>query len=211
MLTLAIGFGGVPCVGTSLFPAPDASCSPSTDPPAAGGCIWRNFYVNTDGTVTGGSSFANYYINAGDPSWTFTSTGDVLWRILDGGHQGDTFDAYDNGILLGTTSSTPIDATHACANDLTGPGTDPAACWNDPLMSRGTFLLAPGAHSLSIVWDQKIPGGNSSLEWFEVAAVPEPNTLVLSGAALVALALLRIKRPLREPSSRRSRNGARTS
>lgn len=197
MLTLVLALGGIPCLGTTLFPAPDISCNPSTDPPASGGCIWRNFYVNTDGTVTGGSSFTNYYINAGDPAWTFTSTGYDLWRILDGGHQGDTFDAYDNGILLGTTSFTPIDATHPCANDLTGPGTDPAACWNDPLMSRGTFLLAPGDHVLTIVWDQRVPTGNSTLQWFEVASVPEPNTLVLLGAGLVAVALLRIKRPRR--------------
>jgi hypothetical protein len=46
----------------------------------------------------------------------------------------------------------------------------------------------------------KLSGGISSLQWFEVAAAPntaEPNTLVLSGAALVAIALLRIKRPRR--------------
>jgi len=187
----------VPCFGTALGP-PDATCNPTVDPPSAGGCIWNNFSVFTDGTVTGGSSFTNYYVNAGNPPWTFTTTGFDVWRIVDGGHQGDTFSAFDNGILLGTTSSTPIDVNHTCANDPTGPGTDPAACWNDPLMSRGTFSLAPGNHSLSIVWGQMVPGGNSSLQWFEVgvapATVPEPGTVLLVGFGLVSVALLLSRR-----------------
>jgi len=45
-------------------------------------------------------------------------------------------------------------------------------------MSRGAFLLAPGDHSLSIIWDQKAPGGNSTLQWFEVAAAPARQALI---------------------------------
>jgi len=185
----------VPCFGTALG-TPDATCDPTVEPPSTGGCTWNNFYVNTNGTVTAGSSFTNYYVNAGDPPWTFSSTGFDFLRVLDGGHQGDTFSAFDNGVLLGTTSFTPIDVNHTCANDLTGPGTDPAACWNDPLMSRGTFILAPGSHSLTVVWDQMVPGGNSTLQWFEIGAatVPEPGTVLLVGLGLVSVALLRSRR-----------------
>jgi PEP-CTERM motif-containing protein len=195
VLLLVLGLASVQCFGTALG-APDTSCNPAVDPPSTGGCIWNNFYVNTDGSVTGGSSFLNYYVNAGDPPWTFMSTGYAVWRIVDGGHQGDTFSAFDNGVLLGTTTLTPIDVNHTCAGDTTGPGTDPAACWNDPLMSRGTFLLAPGSHSLTVTWDQRVPGGNSTLQWFEigVTTIPEPGTLLLAGSALVGIALLRFWR-----------------
>lgn len=200
LLVLAMTLAAVPCFGTALG-APDAACDPTVDPPSAGGCVWNNFYVFTDNSVTGGSSFTNYYVNAGDPPWTFVSTGYDVWRIVDGGHQGDTFSAFDNGVLLGTTSFTAIDTNHTCANDTTGPGTDPAACWNDPLMSQGSFLLAPGSHSLTVTWDQRVPGGTSTLQWFEIGAttVPEPGTLLLAGSALVSIALLRGRRRSRLP------------
>jgi PEP-CTERM motif len=184
-----------PCLASTIGP-PDASCNPTIDTPAAGGCVWYNFYALTDGSIHAGSSFQNYYVAAGDPAWTITTTGYGSLRVLDGGHQGDTFNVFDSGALLGTTSATPIDANHACAGDPTGPGTDPAACWNDPLMSRGTFLLAPGSHSLTIAWNQRVPGGNSSLQWFELgdarapAATPEPGSMFLLGSGLIALSLL---------------------
>jgi hypothetical protein len=176
---------------------PDANCNPTITPPSSGGCVWYNFTANTDNTITSGSSFTNYYVDAGNPAWTFTSVGPVIWRILDGGHQGDTFDAFDNGVFLGTTSSTPIDANHSCANDQTGMGTNPAACWNDPLMSRGQFQLGTGAHSLTVVWDQRVPGGNSTLQWFELQSgtiVPEPTAFLMVGAGLVCVAMIR-RRP----------------
>jgi len=194
---LLLGSGLAATCWAGAVGPPDASCNPTITPPATGGCTWYNFTVNTDNSVTGGSSFSTYYVDAGNPAWTFTSVGPVIWRILDGGHQGDTFDAFDNGVPLGVTSPTAIDANHACANDLTGPGTNPAACWNDPLMSRGQFQLGAGAHSLTIVWDQRVPGGNSTLQWFELQSgsiVPEPAAFLMVGAGSVCVAMIR-RRP----------------
>jgi hypothetical protein len=170
-----IGLAVLMLVSTVCFAgalgAPDASCNPAVDPPAVGGCTWYNFYAFiADGSIHAGSSFANYYVAASDPPYTLTTSAPAVVRILDGGHQGDTFDVYDNGVFLGESSATPINAGHSCANDPTGAGTDPAACWNDPLMSRGTFPIAAGAHSLTIVWKQMVPGGDSDLQWFEVGA-----------------------------------------
>lgn len=194
---LLLGGGlALTCLGGAVGP-PDASCNPTISPPVSGGCTWYNFSANTDNTITSGSSFQNFYVDAGNPPWTFTSVGPVIWRILDGGHQGDTFDAFDNGVPLGITSSTPIDANHACATDPTG--TNPAACWNDPLMSRGQFQLGAGAHSLTVVWDQRVPGGNSTLQWFEIqsgslSSVPEPAAFLMVGAGLLTVAMIR-RRP----------------
>ncbi len=158
----------IPCFAGGLG-TPDTNCNPAVDPPVVGGCTWYNFYgFIADGSIHAGSSFTNYYVQASDPPWTITTTGNQVIRVLDGGHQGDTFQVFDNGVLLGETSATAIDANHSCAGDPTGPGTDPAACWNDPLMSRGTFPLTAGAHSITVVWKQQVPGGNTSLQWFEI-------------------------------------------
>jgi len=158
----------IPCFAGGLG-TPDTNCNPAVDPPVIGGCTWYNFYgFIADGSIHAGSSFTNYYVQASDPPWTITTTGNQVIRVLDGGHQGDTFQVFDNGVLLGETSPTSIDANHSCAGDPTGPGTDPAACWNDPLMSRGTFPLTAGPHSITLVWKQQVAGGNSSLQWFEI-------------------------------------------
>ena len=166
----------VPCFADGLG-APDTNCDPTVTIPAAGGCTWYNpLFSGADGNAHAGSSFFNYYMAASNPPWTVTTTTPEVFRIVDGGHQGDMFAVYDNGVLLGTTSSSPVDMNHVCANDTTGDGTNPAACWNDPLMSRGTFAIAPGNHSFVIVWIQRVPGGDSSLQWFEIG--PATSTAV---------------------------------
>lgn len=181
------------CLASSIGPL-DANCNPSIDPPSSGGCVWYNYYAFTDNTIHGGSSFQNYYVSAPDPPWTIDTAGPAVLRVLDGGHQGDVFSVFDNNVEIGSTSLTSIDANHSCANDSTGEGTDPAACWNDLLMSRGTFLLGAGSHSLTVTWDQRVPGGNSSLQWFEIGAspaatAPEPGSIFLFASGLVLIGL----------------------
>ncbi len=167
-------FVSIPCF--AQIGAPDANCNPSVDPPVSGGgCTWYNYYLVPNGTPAGtattGSSFHNYYANAGNPPWTVTTTVPTVLRVVDGGHQGDVFAVYDNGVELGTSTLVSVDPNHSCANDPTGTGTDPAACWNDPLMSHGVFQLPAGAHSITINWAQMVPGGMSSLQWFEIGNV----------------------------------------
>ena len=180
-LALTILTVSLPCFAGGLGSA-DTSCDPTASIPAAGGCTWYNVYFSgTDGSAQTGSSFFNYYVAASNPPWTVTTTAPEVIRIVDGGHQGDMFAVYDNGVLLGTTSASPVDMNHTCASDSTGPGTNPAACWNDPLMSRGTFPLAAGNHSFVIVWVQRVPGGDSALQWFEIGPAT-PATVSFVGS-----------------------------
>jgi hypothetical protein len=171
----------LPCFAAGLG-SPDTSCDPTASVPAAAGCTWYNVYFSSaDGSAQPGSSFFNYYVAATAPPWTVTTTVPEVFRMVDGGHQGDMFAVYDNGVLLGTTSASPVDMNHTCANDSTGPGTNPAACWNDPLMSKGTFAIAPGNHSFVIVWVQRVPGGDSALQWFEIGPAT-PTTVSFVGS-----------------------------
>ena len=175
-LALTILTVSLPCFAGGLGSA-DTSCDPTASIPAAGGCTWYNVYFSgTDGSAQTGSSFFNYYVAASNPPWTVTTTAPEVIRIVDGGHQGDMFAVYDNGVLLGTTSASPVDMNHTCASDSTGPGTNPAACWNDPLMSKGTFAIAPGNHSFIITWVQRVPGGDSALQWFEIGPATTTTT-----------------------------------
>jgi hypothetical protein len=175
-LALTILTVSLPCFAGGLGSA-DTSCDPTASIPAAGGCTWYNVYFSgTDGSAQTGSSFFNYYVAASNPPWTVTTTAPEVLRIVDGGHQGDMFAVYDNGVLLGTTTASPVDMNHTCANDSTGPGTNPAACWNDPLMSHGTFAIAPGNHSFIITWVQRVPGGDSALQWFEIGPATTTTT-----------------------------------
>jgi len=175
-LALTILTVSLPCFAGGLG-SPDTSCDPTASIPAAGGCTWYNVYFSgTDGSAQTGSSFFNYYVAASNPPWTVTTTAPEVIRIVDGGHQGDMFAVYDNGVLLGTTSASPVDMNHTCASDSTGPGTNPAACWNDPLMSHGTFAIAPGNHSFIITWVQRVPGGDSALQWFEIGPATTTTT-----------------------------------
>ena len=175
-LALTIALISIPSFGAGLG-SPDINCDPSATVPVAGGCTWYNvLFSGSDGSAQAGSTFFNYYLAASAPPWTVTTTAPAVFRMVDGGHQGDMFAVYDNGVLLGTTSASPIDMNHTCANDTTGEGTNPAACWNDPLMSKGTFSIAPGNHSFTITWVQRVPGGDSSLQWFEIG----PATTITS-------------------------------
>lgn len=174
-LALTLAMASIPCFAGGLG-TPDVSCDPTIAVPAAGGCTWYNvLFSGTDGSAQPGSSFFNYYAAAPAAPYTITTTAPAVFRIVDGGHQGDMFAVYDNGVLLGTTSAASIDVNHTCAGDTTGPGTNPSACWNDPLMSKGTFSIAPGTHSFTLVWVQRVPGGDSSLQWFEIGPATTTN------------------------------------
>ena len=99
---------------------------------------------------------------------------------------GDQFSLYDGATLLGTTSDTYWDGLPSGCS--TGD-----ACWANPFVSKGSFLLGVGSHSLRIkVVDTapRYPSGSGFIRATSTS-VPEPGSLALLGAGLLGLAMLR--------------------
>lgn len=107
--------------------------------------------------------------------WTFTSSTPVAFSITDGYLAGDFFDVLDFGALIGSTPAVPL---------FGGCGLDPRSCIADPGMSRATFLLPSGAHSITVVAH---PAQILGEGFFQFTAVPEPSSFVLVAAGLYLL------------------------
>jgi len=145
---------------------PAMGCAPAD--PSAPDCI------PSSGT---GTTFADA------APWTFAvnSPGARL-TVTDVFYHGDAFDVFDSGTLIGSTAS-------AAAADFLSCGDDPGLCLSDPLTSKGTFLLDPSFHAISIVPNASAYG--AGVGYFRVDAVPEPGTCLLVAAVLVCGVLRR--------------------
>lgn len=87
-------------------------------------------------------------VPAPPPPWTFTAPENgAQLTVLDAAWLVDSFDVYDNGSYIGSTSpltcsSTPC--TEYCSSD-------PDICVNDPDASKGVFMMESGLHAITII------------------------------------------------------------
>ncbi len=126
-------------------PQRDTAFDPVTVPTAG---PWQEFLFGGAGSFATGclaGGCAGPGVNAvfaGDPPWTFTApAGGATVSVTDAFLRGDRFEVFDFGTSIGVTSAP------ATSGDC---GPDPDPCFADPLVSKGTFTVGPGPHSLTI-------------------------------------------------------------
>lgn len=110
------------------------------------------------------------------PPWAFATASPVQLKVTDGLLAGDFFDVFDFGIPVGSTPSVPASFFNC--------GLDPSVCFGQPRISHAAFVLASGAHSLTVdVHPAQLLGEG----FFRLDPVPEPSTFGLSLVLLAAL------------------------
>ena len=118
-------------------------------------------------------------------------TGPYRVEITDCFCTGDVFQVRVDGVVIGTTSPSPVDP------DCQRGGGDLDACWADPDYSKGTFQLGPGSHELQIeVVQNPFGSGGAAVRAFAQPAQAIPTLgawglaalgLLLAGASFVLL------------------------
>ncbi len=119
----------------------------------------------------------NPIVQVGSPAWTITSAVPLKLYVQDLFLSLDQFDMFNNAVNLGDTSA-PIPGSD-CGSDIT-------ACIANAAFSRGTYILPAGSDSITGIHVQGVAG--AAVFELTPVATPEPSSLAMLGAALLALA-----------------------
>lgn len=172
----------------------------ATSVPLAADAQWQPFGIDSDAALSGGTEWIdNADTNApgyGSPlNFNFTIASGFVGQltVVDASMAGDTFNVFNHGSLLGTTSSVPVQQ-YGSAPDV---GYDYDAALLNSAFSRGVFTLASGNYSItgvqmqSLMMDDGLGGltpftSGAGAVKLSVSAVPEPSSMALLFAALGA-------------------------
>jgi hypothetical protein len=128
--------------------------------------------------------------------WTFTSTVDVLLTVTDLYVVGDSYNVYDNAVLVlnapwvtdwSTIAGCNGDPRHASCHYTLYPN----VALTDPFFAHGSVLLGPGSHSITLTELTLPTGFTDGTYGIRADPVPEPATLTLFGLGVGALGLIR--------------------
>jgi hypothetical protein len=119
----------------------------------------------------------NPIVQVGSPAWTIASIVPLKLYVQDLFASVDQFAMFNNAVNLGDTSA-PIPGSN-CGSDIT-------ACIANAASSRGTYILPAGSDSITGIHVQGVAG--AAVFELTPVATPEPSSLAMLGAALLALA-----------------------
>jgi hypothetical protein len=143
---------------------------------------WHEFDVASAISLSGGLEWID--LDGNELSFQINNTAPVLLTVADGGFAGDVFFLHDGAVLLGSTSA-------AINNYPDSIYLDFDAAMSNPLYSKGSFLLAPGSHTISGWLTTSAVGEFGAIDATVGAvmlqAVPEPATWATLAAGLFLL------------------------
>ena len=125
-------------------------------------------------------------------AFTYTASSWTSLKVTDFGIDGDRFEVYNHGVLIGTTS-VPTDTGALVVNH--------DAAYLDPRWSSGEFFLAPGSHSITLLTIEIAAGftaGSGALRADRIASpvIPAPAAIVLGTLGTGLVGWLRRRRSL---------------
>lgn len=111
-------------------------------------------------------------------AFTFVSESRTSLKVTDVFSPGDQFEVYDDGVLIGTTSTPTAGGEPTNSFD---------EAYASPLWGSGEFFLEPGSHSITILTVVDPAGGGAGGLRVDLAAIPAPGAILLGtlGVGLV--------------------------